>query len=46
MNQQHSQISGVDLFNSTIHEMKKYATIIIVAHNEETINKSDQVVSL
>lgn len=41
-----SDKSGVGLFNSAIHEMKKNATIIIVAHNEETINKSDKAVSL
>ncbi|EGT0000976.1 ABC transporter ATP-binding protein [Clostridium perfringens] len=37
---------GIDLFNNTIQEMKENSTIIVVAHNEKTINKSDYIISL
>lgn len=37
---------GIEQFNTVIHEMKENATIIVVAHNKETINESDYIVNL
>lgn len=37
---------AITLFNDIIHQLKEKSTILIVAHNKETIEKSDYIIKL